>query len=164
MKKDREKKKKRRVEANLIDLQPGLAFSSGDKLFLDSMADLEGITLRVVDPGVHRAWTSVDILTGESDVRKSKMALRTSAWRSRTKAKVFGETQRRWHAEVLGDVQKMLNTTPHRNSSFLERYRSYVDNVYAHWQEQWNFFELRKRDGSYGFGPRSSHNESWIEK
>jgi len=140
----RNKKKQRAEEVDVADLVPGFSYTTNGKR-LNAVDELKGTTLRAVDPGVHRAYTSVDLLTGNGDVRKTKMSLRSAAWRRKTKATKFGEKQRRWHEEALGDVQRSLNAVAHRNTSYPDRYAAYVAGVYEHWNEQWRFYELLKR-------------------
>jgi hypothetical protein len=47
------------------------------------LQDLRGITVRAVDPGVSRTYTSVDMLTGDRDVRDSVKYLRSQSWHQR---------------------------------------------------------------------------------
>ena len=132
------------VRRRVIDLQPGFAYGEKNKT-LDSLADLKGITVRAADPGINRAYTSVDLLTGDPDVRTSVMALRSASFRARTGANKHGQKQKRWHERALGKVQSEINKVPHRNSSYVERYEKYVDAICKYWDDLWSFYILRKR-------------------
>lgn len=75
------------ISKPLKDLVPGrFAYSAKNKT-IESLQDLEGITIRSVDPGVTRTYTSVDMLTGDRDVRDSVKYLRSKTWHKRTGAR-----------------------------------------------------------------------------
>jgi len=136
--------KRAKIAVAVASLRPGFEYSAAGKT-LASLGDLRGVTVRAVDPGVHRAYTSVDLLTDEPDVRRTKLALRTKAWRARIRTRKFAAKQERWRDAALADVQKRLDETPHRTSAYRERYAAYVDRVREHWDALWAFAAQTKR-------------------
>ncbi len=100
----------------VADLRPGFAYGAQNKT-LASLAELKGVTVRCVDPGVRRTYTSVDLLTGDEDVRTSVKMMRSRTWQSRTRAKEHGAKMKVWHDRELGQVQKKQNSTPFRTSA-----------------------------------------------
>lgn len=133
------------VRRKVVDLQPGYAYGENHKA-LGSLADLDGVTVRAVDPGVHRAYTSVDLTTGEEDVRTSAMALKSSSFHARTGATRYGKKQKRWHEEALGQVQAEINKVPYRKSSYAYRFAQYSSAVFRYWDQMWAFYtQMRRR-------------------
>lgn len=131
------------VKRDVVDLVPGYAYHAPNKT-LDSLASLQGTTVRCVDPGVRRTYTSVDLLTGDIDVRSSVKSMRSRTWQRRTRAQEHGAQMKRWHDAELGEVQRRLNATPFRTSADVSRYRQYVDATLAHWDALWAFATQRK--------------------
>ncbi len=137
----RKTQKSSAVTKSVTDLLPGFAYSAKNKT-LASHAELKATTVRCVDPGVRRTYTSVDLLTGEPDVRTSVMKSRS--WQSRTRAKVHGAKMKRLHDAELSAVQGQLNTVPFRMSSSAACYARYVDGILQHWDALWAFATQRK--------------------
>jgi hypothetical protein len=137
------------------NLVPGYAYTAKNKT-LDSFDDLEGITVRCVDPGVHRTFTSVDLLTGENDVRKSVQWMRGASWTAMTASKSVGAAQKKRHESSLGEVQREKNSVPFRTSSYSQRYAAYVDMELSHWDATWAFYVARRmRKCRFAQGRRS---------
>jgi hypothetical protein len=125
------------------ELRPGLAYSAQNKT-LRELSDLRGMTVRAVDPGVRRTYTSVDLLTGESDVRASVKMMRSRSWHRRSGARAHTARMKTWHDDELGEVQRELNTTPFRTSARADLYGQYVDATLRHWDALWDFAVKRK--------------------
>ena len=136
--------RKAAVKGKVRELKPGYAYGEKNKT-LGSLDDLDGITVRAVDPGVHRSYTSVDLTTGDEDVRKSAMALKSTSFRNRTGARKYGEKQKRWHEQALGKVQAEINKVPYRNSSYAARYAQYTSAIFRHWDQMWSFYSQMRR-------------------
>ncbi len=94
---------------------------------------------------MRRIYTSVDLLTGNEDVRTSVKMIRLRTWQSRTCAKEeHGAKMKVWHDRDLGQVQKKQNATPFRKSADPSRYGRYVDAVLEDWDALWRFAAQRK--------------------
>ncbi len=63
----------------VADLRPGFAYGAQNKTLV-SLAELKGVTVRCVDPGVRRIYTSVDLLTGDEDVRTLVKMMWSREW------------------------------------------------------------------------------------
>ena len=145
--------KRRKKEANgsqattkaVGDLCPGFAYSATNKKLasFDKLRDTN-TTVRAVDPGVRRTYTSVDLLTEEEDVRNSVLKMRSCTWTSRTRAKEHGNRMKRWRDAELDGVQQQLNAVPFRTSASAVSYGYYVDATLAHWDALWAFSAKRK--------------------
>ncbi len=73
------KRKKSKAEAttkSVTELRTGFAHSAQNKT-IASLDELKGYTVRCVDPGVRRIYTSIDLLTEENDARSSVMSMRS---------------------------------------------------------------------------------------
>ena len=93
--------------------------------------------MRAVDP---RAYTSVDLLTGDTDVRDSVRMLRSRSWHARLDTERRCARMREWR----GDAQQRLNATPFRTSADPARYARYVDATLAEWDTTWAFTGRRR--------------------
>ena len=138
-----QKRKKAKISVSVTSLVPGRAYSYQNKT-LEKLINLKGTTVRAVDPGVRRTYTSVDLLTGCRDVRTTKKSMTSRAWYRRTKIQQVGKQMHRWRENELGDVQAVLNRTPFRTSSHRSKYQLYARNVLLHWRELWNWSRQRK--------------------
>ncbi len=94
---------------SVTELRTGFAHSAQNKI-IASLDELKGYTVRCVDPGVRRTYTSINLLTEEKDARSSVMSMRLRMWRSRTQSHRHGTKMKRWHDTELGEVRKQLNT------------------------------------------------------
>ena len=128
----------------VTDLEPGFAYGAANKR-IRGLAELTGVTVRAVDPGVRRTYTSVDLLTGDGDVRDSVRMLRSRSWHARLDTKRKSEKMREWRDMWLGDVQQRLSATPFRTSADPQRYARYVDATLAEWNTIWAFTGRRRR-------------------
>ena len=139
------KKKKQPVLLNIKDMILGLIYVAKNKI-INSLADLNWITFRAVDPGVHRPFTAVDLLTGrpDEDVRKTAMILRSTTFRKLTKSTHFAKKLKRMHDRELHDVQEQLNTTPFRDSSSSYLYSLYSDNCLHYQDALWEYYTQPK--------------------
>ena len=66
----------------LIDLKPGFAYSDNYK-YLERLDDLKDYQILTLDPGIHRIYTALELLTSDVDVRKTKIVLKGTSWRNR---------------------------------------------------------------------------------
>ncbi|MCP5022703.1 MAG: hypothetical protein GY930_13130, partial [bacterium] len=76
---DEHKRKKSKAEAttkSVTELCTGFAHSAQNET-IASLDELNGYTVRCVDPGVRRIYTSIDLLTEENDARSSVMSMRS---------------------------------------------------------------------------------------
>jgi hypothetical protein len=93
---------------SVTDMIPGREYSYRGK-HLISFEQLSGWTIRSLDPGVINTYSGVDLLTGDNDIRSTKIVLTTKHWRFLCKTAHFTKQQKKWFDIELGEVQTKIN-------------------------------------------------------
>ncbi|MCP4770353.1 MAG: hypothetical protein GY879_02965, partial [Planctomycetes bacterium] len=119
---------KKETEAPVTSLAKGIAYHYPHKtLGVQGFKALDGWTVRAVDPGVRRVYTSIDLLTEDTDVRHAAKLLRSRAWYQRSGSKQYSAQMKKRHERALADVQHKLNCVPFRRTADPAKFGRYVD-------------------------------------
>ncbi len=94
---------------------------------MQGLKALDGWTVRAVDTGVRRVYTSVDLFTEDTDVRRIAKSLRPRALYQRSGAKQYSARTKHRHERALADVQRTLNRVPFRRTADPARFGRYVN-------------------------------------
>ena len=134
----------------VTEMIPGREYSYRGKYLINFDELLKHWTVRSFDPGVKNALVGVDNLTTENDIRSTKIILKTKDWRFRIKTEKFTKQQKTWRDTALAAIQKELDTTPYRRTTYSDKFKEYAANIYLYWRELWDFaFQKKRRELRY---------------
>ncbi len=109
---------KKETETTVTSLAKGIAYHHPHKtLGVQGFKALDGWTERAVDPGMRRVYTSIDLLTEDTDVRHTAKSLRPRAWYQRSGSRQYSTQTKKRHERALADVQHKLNRVPFRRTA-----------------------------------------------